>query len=454
MAAKDAPTRELGAPGITSHHGLLDTWETTGELVWPNSVHVYDRMRRDPHVAAGLRAVKLPVLRNTYKLLPDTEVRPEVYDLVRRDLGLEDQGRRRRRREGIVWRDFVRHALLALDFGHMFFEQVYELIDGVAHLRKLGPRMPRTIAGWDIAADGGLNAITQWKHRPNGFWDEVRIPIDRLVVFCNEREGSDWSGQSLLRTAYKPWLIGDGLSRVDAMGGERNAMGIPVVEYDPAKMTKTEALEIAKNVRAGEEAGVVFEQGAAAFRLAGVDGELRDLLPSMRFHQQAVSRAFMAMFLDLGHDNGARSLGDTFLSFFVLCEQTISDWIADITTEHVIRDLVETNFGPDEAYPLLEADEITADAAPTAEAMKQLAEAGYILPDAELEVQLRRRYGWPIPPGLPTEPGPALPPVTDVDPDAARTPEAGATIEELEARLARLKAGPRSVPTSRLPSAP
>jgi hypothetical protein len=37
-------------------------------------------------------------------------------------------------------------ALLMLPFGHMFFEQVVRIDEqGLARLRKLGPRMPRTI---------------------------------------------------------------------------------------------------------------------------------------------------------------------------------------------------------------------------------------------------------------------------------------------------------------------
>jgi hypothetical protein len=435
-----APTSELGAPGITSGvGGWLDTWETTAELVWPNSVHVYDRMRKDGHIASGLRAITLPIRRTRWLLEEDAEVRPEVFALVRKDLGLVDAGRQRRRRQGIVWGEFLTHALLELPFGHMFFEQVYEPgDDGIMHLRKLGPRLPRTISAWDIAPDGGLNAIVQLVPKAHGMWREQRIPMDRMVAFVLDKEGSDWSGQSILREAYGDWLIKQGLVRVNAMAGERNGMGIPVLEYEPTRMTRTEALDIVKKVRAGEEAGLVYEQGAASFRLVGVEGQVRDILSSVKHHDQEMSRSLLAMFLDLGHDNGARSLGETFSDFFVLAQQAIADQIADVVTEHIIRDLVEINFGVDEPYPLLKCDEITADSAPTAEALKQLAEAGYIIPDGALEELLRRRYGFPIS---------ALPTARPAPVSTIETDDQAPTIEQLEDRLARLKAGPRTPPS-------
>lgn len=460
MPPRDAPTAELGAPGITSGSlagaGWLDTWETTTELAWPHSVHTFDRMRKDGHLSSALRSITLPIRRSRWFLEPDPEVRPAVYDLVRTDLGLVDAGRRRRRRQGIVWNELLAHALLELPFGHMVFEQVYELgppptpidgVDEVAHLRKLGPRLPRTINGWDIARDGGLEAIVQLVPDANGFWRDQRIPIERLVVFCNEREGSDWAGTSILRPAYPHWLIKQQLMRIDAMAGERNGMGVPWVEFDEDNgASETVALDIAKKVRAGEEAGLATALGKYRFQLVGLQGQVRDILESIRYHDQEMGRLTLAMFLDLGHDNGARSLGDTFVEFFVMALQTVADDIADVVTEHVIRDLVEVNFGPDEPYPLLRCDEITADKAPTAEALKQLAESGYLIPDAELEVLLRRRYGFPIPPGMPTGPAPAIPVETGIDVEEPAGGEAP-TLAELEARLARLRAGgPRVLP--------
>jgi hypothetical protein len=109
-----------------------------------------------------------------------------------------------------------------------------------------------------------------------------------------------------------------------------------------------------------------------------------------------MGRAALAMFLNLGHDNGARSLGDTFVDYFVLAEDAIAEAIALTITEYVIRDFVELNYGPDEPYPDLVADPIRAESTPTAEALGTLAKNGLLGPmDDDIIADVRRRYGLP-----------------------------------------------------------
>jgi hypothetical protein len=456
MPRTKAPTSELGGAGIISTFGLIDTHEDTPELRWPNSIHVYDRMRLDAHVASCLAATHLPIERNHWDLDPDSfdGVRPEVIQMVREDLGLAEKGTHLRRpRGGVVFGDYLRHCLLEDVFGHMAFEQVYELHDGKARLRKLAPRLPRTIFGWNLAADGGVASIIQLVPRQNGNWEYVTIPVNRLVVFTRRKEGGDPTGQSILRSAYIHWTMKQALIKVDAIAAERNGMGFTKVKYKPDGMTKKEALDIASNTRTGEYSGVAFEEGMADMELMGVTGQVREILPSIKYHDQEISRLMLAMFLDLGQDNGARSLGETFVDFFVMSLQAAATHIEDVTNEHVIRDLVELNWGPDEPYPLLRCDEITADTDLTAEAIKQLVEAGVIVPDQDLEDFFRNRYGFPSA-GTPfpkPDPPPIAPPAPTALPPAPTALSDGTTLEKLQARFEALTAGPRAVPT-RLPS--
>jgi hypothetical protein len=405
------PTNELGAPGIVSFAGYVDTWEETPELRFPFAVRVYDRMRRtDAQIDAVLRAVDLPIRRTGWSLSTDG-VDPRVAAFVRDELGLDldrtAAARRRRRRQGIVWADVLRHALLARPLGFMPLEQVYEvgppgpgqesygLPRLTAHVRKLAPRMPRSVTAIDIADDGGLTAIRQHVARQDRPTDEVIIPADRLVMFVNEREGADWTGRSCLRSSYGHWLIKTQLLKLGPVIAERNGMGIPVVTFSNGQ-DRNEALDIATKLRAGETAGVALPEGMA-LSLVGVEGSLRDELPLLKYHDEAIGRAALAMVLNLGHDNGARSLGDTFLDLFLLSEQATIVDIEDTVTEYVIRDLVELNYGEDEPYPVLKADELAADAAPTAEALKSLADAGLLDGDPELKADVRRRFRLPAP---------------------------------------------------------
>ncbi|MBG9885436.1 hypothetical protein ABE10_02310, partial [Bacillus toyonensis] len=197
---------------------------------------------------------------------------------------------------------FLRLALLELPFGHSVFEQVYRIESGRARLGKLAWRPPRTISKFDVAPDGGLIAIEQW-----GAFGKatVRIPVDRLVVFVNEREGANWLGQSLLRQAYKNWLLKDRFLRIQALVGERNGLGVPMYEGAPlpeaiARNTeraeqwlndqKQEGLQIAKNFRAGEAAGGYIPHGAK-FTLTGVQGKLPEMDGPIRYHDEQIARA-------------------------------------------------------------------------------------------------------------------------------------------------------------------
>ena len=417
MTIADAPRNELGYPGgVAPVMGLgagfyIEGLDTNVDLRFPASTVVYDRMRgEDGQVASVARAITYPIL-NAKRRLAGDDVRPEVMAFVENELGLNlEPGRARRRRQGIVLRDHIREALLSLWFGFMPFEQVYDVGPAApgledpeapgrlyAHLRKLAPRMPRTLSEVRVSRDGGLAGIVQAPAYgvtadPRG----VFIPTDRLVVYVNEREGADWTGRSLLRAAYKHWLIKDALIRLGAQIVERNGMGIPIVEYDqPAD--KAKAVALAKALRAGAEAGGAMPKGLRV-TIVGVSGSTADELPRVKYHDEAIGRSLLAMFLNLGHDNGARALGATFVDYFLLAVNSIIGNLDETITEHVIRDLVELNYGVDEPYPTLVTDDLTAEATPTAEALKALADAGLITYDRELEQDVRRRYRLPVKP--------------------------------------------------------
>ena len=301
--------------------------------------------------------------------------------------------------------------------GNSYFEQVYRVTDDAerAHLHKLSPRMPRTIERIDVARDGGLISITQI-----GTMDqrgpEKPIPVDHLVAYIHKREGGNWLGRSVLRQAYKNWLIKDRLLRVQAQTIERNGMGIPTYEAAETETDLTRGLALATSLRAGEAAGAAIPNGAK-LRLMGVEGDLPDALPVIEYHDNQIAHAVLAHFLNLGQQAGTGSyaLGVTFADFFTLSLQTLAQQIADVATMHIVEDLVDVNWGPDEPAPRITFDEIGSRQAATAQAIKLLIDAGVIQPDDVLEESSRQQYG--------------LPPR---DPDTARTPPSasGATWED------------------------
>lgn len=414
----DAPTNELGyaagvgtpvGPGQAGSGFTIDYLERTPELVFPASATVFDLMRKTDGQLGGVRrAITLPLLSARWRLVGEG-IPAERIAAAEAEFGIgpANDARARRRRQGIVWLEHLRDALLALDFGFMPFEQTYTVAPPgpgqenaglprlVAHVHKLAPRHPRTLLDVRVDAAGGLAGIVQ-APRPGAVGDAVSgqfIGVDRLVFYCPEREGADWTGTSIYRTAYKHWLIKDALLRLGPMVVERNGMGVPVVTY-PAGGDEAKALRLAKAFRAGSDAGGALEDGYS-LTLVGVTGTTKDELPLVKYHDEAAGRSLLTMFLNLGHDNGARALGDTFVDFFLLCDQFFGNSLGETFTEHVVRDWWELNYGADEPYPVLRCDDLSADAIPNVDALVSLAGQGLITGDDPLEADLRRRLHLP-----------------------------------------------------------
>ncbi len=423
------PKTEVGyAAGVSAFWAAPEDDEQTPELRWPLSIEVYDAMRRqDSQVMSVLRAVTLPVRRTRWSIDP-AGARPDVAKFVAEDLGLPLVGAEPepplRSRDRFSWPTHLRHALLMLPFGHSPFEQVYRLDEvGLLHLRKLGWRPPRTITKVEVASDGGLVAIEQ-----EGLDGKARrMTVDRLVVYVNDREGGNWFGQSLLRPAYKFWLLKDRLLRVGAQTVDRNGMGVPVYEgadftgiTDSDKRAQLEkadleaGLKTAKNFRSGDNSGAAIPRGAK-LTLQGVTGQLPDAEKWIRYYDEQIARTVLAHFLNLGTETGSWALGSTFADFFTLSLQTVALEIADVVNQHVIEDLVDLNWGPDEPAPRVVFDEIGSRSPATAEAIKALIECGALTPDEDLEQYIRTAHG------LPTRKAPAAGKGEQHDPvDAAR----------------------------------
>lgn len=396
---------QVDLPGWSSLSA--DEAEKNPDLQYPRSIDVFDQMRsEDSQVGSVLRAVTLPIRAGNW-LLDPAGVPDDVVNLVAEDLGVPVKGREQavplRARDRFSWDEHLRLALLSLVYGHSFFEQVYRPEGDRLRLRKLAWRPPRSISDIEVARDGGLIGIRQ-----HGVRELIRV--NRLVAYVNEREGGNWVGRSLLRTAYKNWLLKDRMLRAQALTVERNGLGVPVYEGAPlppnVKMGQVErdawresekdaGLKLAREFRAGETAGASIPNGAK-LTLLGVSGKLPDTDAPIRYHDEQIARAVLAHFLNLGTETGSWALGSTFADFFTGSLNAVARAISDVAQQHVVEDLVDLNFGPDVPAPRLACEPIGAEVPATAEAIRALIDCGALRGDDELEAHLRAKYGLPV----------------------------------------------------------
>ena len=449
MARPPALTTEIGyinptppepaqwLPGSVPDMWWWELTEQVPDLRWPMSLITYSRMpREDARCWSLLSAIGLPIRRTAWRVDPNG-AEDRVVAHIADDLGLPIKGDgggdpkpRPRQRDRFSWKAHLRDALSCLRYGHAVFEQVYRYgDDGLFHLRKLAPRPQFTIRAFNVARDGGLLSIVQ-DDMYNGRLDPARanvIDVSRLVVYRNEPEPGVWIGTSLLRPSYKHWLLKDELMRIEAAAARRNGIGVPVAttnEQDKADTKKIAEYEkIATRFRGGMSAGAALPFGAK-LEILGVQGNLPDMRAAIEYHDKQIALAGLAHFLNLDR-GGSYALASVQADVFVQSVQAIAEDFADTTNQHVIEDLLDSNYSIDVGCPMVVCDEIGSRQDATAAALALLVQAGLLDPDSALKAFIRQQLGAPAldpnyKPPAPAEPAPADEP-TD---EPAGAPEA------------------------------
>jgi Protein of unknown function (DUF935) len=454
----------LGIPGTPIVSGFLeDMGEYNGELAGRNALPVYEKMRRgDAQVRATLAACKLPVLSAKWEVVPrvvreagagSREPEPESAPVSSTGAGKNTQAKAGEIAEFVRenlfgglefrtstggwatqnWDEVVRNALLMLDFGCAVHEDVWSVDGGTIRLRKLAARLPITFYRWHTEADGEtLLALEQYGYR-GGQYLNVVVPADKCCVFTYQQEGANFWGISLQRPMYPHWYVKSNLYRIDAIACERNSLGVPVFKLAPgfSAEDREAAYNFVTQLAAHEATGMVEPPGDATtgFRIVGYEGRVRDLGPSIEHHNVMISRAALALFMDLGQsEHGSRALGKEHSDFFMLALQNLADQIALTITNSTVRRLVSYNFGDDAPVPRLVAANVQARGLEDiVEALTQFAQAGLVVSEENLRSFIREELALP-----PEKPGVAGAPVSSrgrvgallAAPDGAREPAA------------------------------
>lgn len=397
----DSVLREVGYARAVRNRALEDD---NRALVFPRSADTFAKMlREDAQVTAIFRAVSLPIRRANWQL-DANGAPPEVVAHVAEDLRLRVRGDDPHKplapRAGRVsWEKHLEQALYSLVFGHMFFEQVYEVgADGREHLRKLAPRWPGTLTKINVADDGGLESIEQ-QASGGKKTRSPKIPVNRLVAYVFDDMGGQWHGRSILRPAYKNWVIKDELLRLELNTLDRNGMGVPV--YTGSDMSNDpdgdleRGQEIVEGFRSGENAGASIPAGAK-LEVKGTSGQLISPREAIAYHDNMMARSVMAHVLNLDGKGGAYALASTQNDLLVQSLQTMAEWVQDVATQHVVEDLVRVAFPEhDGLMPQLVFDPIASKKEITPGDLAGLLNSKAIFPDKDLEEDLRRRYTLP-----------------------------------------------------------
>lgn len=319
-----------------------------GELLYQQ----IDRMRRsDPQVKAILSVLKMPILSASWHVQPaeDTEKDNQVAEWLEKRLF-----------EGMSmpWPDLLRHFLLYLDFGTMPFEMVWSVEDDQEFRRPLAvvdlsPRMPYSIYEWRLNDRGELASIEQW----GLLGEEVYIPANRLLVFVNEQEASNYRGVSILRAARKPWLLKERAEIVNNIALEKRAIGVDVGTLENTgedSSDREDAEDVLMGLRS-EERAYVLETQRFKYRVQGIEGNVLDPLPTIQYYDSMIATSIVAEFLAMGKDDtGSYAMHRDKSTFFLMLLDSVAGHVESVVNRQLIPMWVRYNFPNVEAMPMLQ----------------------------------------------------------------------------------------------------
>lgn len=377
-------TREIGDASLM-FNGIISGQEYNSKLKGTARIQQYDEMRLgDAHVAASLKVIKLPLLSANWDIEPGGPGRDnkKIADFVKEQLF---NGPTR------TWQENLTNILLHLDYGVMPFEKVYEFLpDGHIGLHKLAVRHPRTVSRWELKNNvDGIEQTTT-----NGVYT---IPMEKMIIFVNEKEGDNWEGKSVLRPAWKHWLFKDKAELIEIMAMERHGLGVPYGKTGTGSTPEDESKldEILRNFRANAEGFIRYPSEYEVGLLDMKANSIKNPNDFIKRQEWAIMLNVLATFMQMGSGAvGSFALFEGSNTFFLMALEYVAKHVCQTIDKYLIKDLVKMNFDTD-VYPTLKYDKLgTIDIQALTTALQRGVQTGVLHTDG-LEPVLREAMNLP-----------------------------------------------------------
>jgi len=230
---KSADFIEIGRSGLKRFGGLVHQ-EFLTTLRNRQGIAVFREMKdNDPVIGAALTILEQTIRKATWfiELKEDTQEQQKAGQFLRECM--TDMSH--------TWDDMISEALTMFAFGWSWMEIVYKMrkgdvrdpkrrskfSDGKIGWRKIALRMQTSHFRWEFDDDGGIQGMTQ---NPAPDFKLLTIPISKSILFRTKKDGNNPEGRSLLRNAYRPWFIKKNIEEIEAIGIERDLIGMPVIK--------------------------------------------------------------------------------------------------------------------------------------------------------------------------------------------------------------------------------
>lgn len=328
-----------------------------------------------------------------------------------------------------TWTDTLSEILSFLTYGWSYHEIVYKRrvgrssspitnskhADGLIGWRKLPIRAQDTLYGWEYKDEtDDLVGMTQ---APPPHYDRITIPLEKALHFRTRSRKDNPEGRSILRTAYRAYYFKKRIEEIEGYGIERDLAGFPVL-YSPPDMDIFDnddpemvralswAESLVSSIRRDAREGVVLKGGyenGTGWKLELLTSGSRrqfDTNAIIDRYDKRIATSVLADFVMLGQNQvGSFALADSKTKIFALAIGTYLDIVCEVFNNQGIPRLIDLNgdhFKGITDYPkMVHGDIEEVDLDKFADYIVKLCGAGIIVPDDELEEEVRRIGGLP-----------------------------------------------------------
>lgn len=324
-----------------------------------------------------------------------------------------------------TWADTLSEILSFLTYGWSYHEIVYKrrvgkssspitnsrYADGLIGWRKLPIRAQDTLYGWEYKDDtDDLVGMTQ---SPPPTYRKVTIPVEKALHFRTRSRKDNPEGRSILRTAYRAYYFKKRLEEIEGYGMERDLAGFPVLyapadmeiwEDDPEKQAALARAEaIVSSIRRDAREGLVIPGGENGWKLELLASNSKrqfDTNAIIDRYDKRIATSVLADFVMLGQQQvGSFALADSKTKIFALAIGAYLDVICETFNNQGIPRLIDLNgdhFKGITDYPKMTHGDIEEkDLQQFASYIKEMVGVGVLVPDEELEAEVRRVGGLP-----------------------------------------------------------
>ena len=381
----------------------------------------------DATIKRGLRAIKWQLLKPEWRVEggEGTDVEKAQHFLSSLADDMSD-----------TWREALREAFTCLDYGSAYAQMIYKrrmgpdqtdptkrskYDDGLIGWRKWSFRGQETWDGWHFDDDGDMDGLYQLDQYTPAAQGRVLIPLNGMLEDNGENvtayslhfkvEGrlGDPEGESMLRSAYRPWRFKKAHEVAEAIRHERDATGVPYFAVqdggpnlwdatDESMVNLLAYLEKAGTALRLDDQTSIITPAGISFTLVGSPGVPQvDSDKLIRRLDWQILGSMLAQFLELGQSaHGSFGKSESDQDFFLTAMEGILVYvIAETINRFEVPRLFRLNAGSFAGlteYPRFVPGELQmANIGDLAEPLSKLITAGAITPDAALEAWLRQR---------------------------------------------------------------